>query len=120
MSQQHLCLAQEQKSLVLQGKVEVGQHALLNFGIEVHESISTDEKVQTRNRSVLDLVIPAEYDTPTTVSVKRVPASRSAEISLEQRFRHVSDCAPVVAALSGHGQRVLRLAGALDRHAPPT
>jgi hypothetical protein len=44
--EQHLRPAQEQVAVVIEGKVEAGQDAVLGLGVEIHQRVAAHQQVQ--------------------------------------------------------------------------
>jgi hypothetical protein len=88
MRQQHLGLAEEEHSLIGECEVEARQHPALRLGVEVHQRIAADQKVDARNRCVLNQVVAAEDHRPAQVLVEHEPIVLRRKVLLEPRCRH--------------------------------
>ena len=88
---QRLRLAQEQEPAVVQGEVEVVEHAALGLGVEVHQGVPADEEVDPGDGRVLHQVVAAEDHRPSQVLPEHAGAVGGLEEALDQDLAQASD-----------------------------
>jgi hypothetical protein len=62
VGEKHFSPAQEKVTRIIEGKMKTGQDAALNLGIEIHKGIAACEKVEARDRGILNKIMTAKDD----------------------------------------------------------
>ena len=86
MEQQHLGLAEEEKTARLERIVEAAENAPLGFHVEIHQRITANQEIQARR--ILHQVITPKDQRAAHIGIENLPPTDLVEIFLPQIFRH--------------------------------
>ena len=114
--EQELGPTHEENTAVAHGEMEAIQDPGLRLAGEVHERVPAHQEIDSRDRRVLDEVVPAEDDRATDVLVEEIPIVDALEVSRAQLRGDVLDLLGRVGRVARLDQRVLVDVGGIDLH----
>ena len=114
VGEEHLRLAEEEKSAGVEREVKVGQDAALGLGVEVDQGVAAHEEVHAGDRRVVGQVVAAEDDRASQVATERVAVPRPLEVPPPEIIGDRFELLDIVGRLPALGEGVVVHVGRVD------